>query len=59
MLEFMKLNIDGTIFANQQNTRFDISFSNDKGVMIMTANKKENELNDPIDIELLTILRRL
>ncbi|XP_035545034.1 uncharacterized protein LOC118348152 [Juglans regia] len=55
----LKLNVDGAVFANQRRARVGVILRDDKGGVILLACKKENEINDPLEIELLAILRGL
>lgn len=54
----MKLNVDGAVFIDQQKIGVGIILK-DIGKIIMVASKKEYEVKDPVEIELLAILRGL
>lgn len=47
------------MFAEQHNVGVGIILRNDQGEVIMTASKREIEVNDHIEIEFLAILRGL
>ncbi|KAF5470900.1 hypothetical protein F2P56_011387 [Juglans regia] len=55
----LKLNVDGTVFANQRSAGMGVVLMDEKGGVILSPCKKENEINDPIEIEMLAILRGL
>ncbi|XP_041009377.1 uncharacterized protein LOC121253432 [Juglans microcarpa x Juglans regia] len=55
----LKLNVDGVVFANQRSAGVGFILRNSKAEVIFSASKKENDINDPIEIELLAILRGL
>ncbi|XP_040996055.1 uncharacterized protein LOC121242229 [Juglans microcarpa x Juglans regia] len=55
----LKLNVDGAVFANQRSAGVGLILRNAKAKIIFLASKKENKVNDPIEIEMLAILRGL
>lgn len=54
-----KLNIDGAIFPNQHKARVGISLRDDTDTIPLATSMKESEVNDPIEIELVAMLRGL
>ncbi|KAF5478058.1 hypothetical protein F2P56_004648, partial [Juglans regia] len=55
----LKLNVDGAVFASQQRAGVGVILRDDKGEVILSACKKENDINDHLEIELIAILRGL
>ncbi|KAF5454765.1 hypothetical protein F2P56_024405 [Juglans regia] len=56
---FLKLNVDVAVFANQISSGVGLLLRNSKAEIIFSTSKKENDVNDPIEIEMLAILRGL
>lgn len=57
--DFLKLNVDGVIFFYQHKAGMAVILGNTKGDLVMVASKLENEVHDPITIELLAMFRGL
>lgn len=55
----IKLNVDGEVLHDQKFASVGIIIRNIKGQFIMVAIKKESEVVDPLEIELLAILQGL
>ncbi|XP_042939414.1 uncharacterized protein LOC122274444 [Carya illinoinensis] len=55
----LKLNVDGAIFEDQDRADVGMLLRNDRGVVLFSASKKENGVTDPMEVELLAILRGL
>lgn len=53
------LNVDGAIFEGQHSIGVGMVLRDVKGDVIMIATRKEYEVNDPIEIELLAVFRGL
>lgn len=49
----LKLNVDGAVFATQKTVGVGAVLRGEKGGVIFSTCKKEHEINDPIEIELL------
>ncbi|KAF5444777.1 hypothetical protein F2P56_033882 [Juglans regia] len=55
----MKLNVDGAVFQDQHRAGVGIILRDANGEVLLTASKKEKEVNDPAEVELLAMLRGL
>ncbi|XP_042964633.1 uncharacterized protein LOC122298853 [Carya illinoinensis] len=53
----LKLNVDDAIFHDQQRAGIGAILRDEKGEVLFATRKKENDVSDPIEIELLVILR--
>lgn len=59
LTNFMKLNVDGAIFANQHHARIGMVLHNDQRAFCFSACVGLHEVNELIEIELMAILREL
>lgn len=51
--------MDGALFHDKKRAGIDVILRDEKGEVYFAASKKEMDVNDPIEIELLAILRGL
>ncbi|KAF5442998.1 hypothetical protein F2P56_035595 [Juglans regia] len=57
--ETFKVNVDGAIFHEKNNAGVGIIARDNEGEVLLSVSMKEQAIMDPMDIELLTILRGL
>ncbi|KAF5450240.1 hypothetical protein F2P56_030607 [Juglans regia] len=55
----LKLNTDGAVFANLDSSGFGVILRDYQGKVLLSASGRESVVQDPIEIELLAILRGL
>lgn len=48
----LKLNVDRAVFTNQRSAGMGVALRDERGGVILSACKKEYEINDPIEIEM-------